>query len=425
MAEIDLPHVMRQIETFMGTALVDADDVEEDEFDVPYTVAEWVPGASLAVAVEAAGPRAGLRWVAQIARAVAYLHAFRSPAAPDGVIHRDVKPSNVRIFDDRAVLIDFGIARAHDSADLTQGAGTYLWRAPETIGGPGQPGPASDAWGVGALAYWVLTGEPPRLEATATIRERLTAIARDRQLPDPEALGLHITRLLETHPDDRPDDLNHWADELDALIATAAEGRTRRPRSRPMKHRRTAAVAAGLLVAALAGGAVALAATGGSGSPEAHGSSSTTTGLATATTSTTNVPASTTPPATTTPAAGTFHARILNARTNAPFAAWAKDEGSGPLLRVCPKVGCISNGAPDANDAYFGADANGDVVVRTLDPAVEYSFTAMAIDIDGCPPYYQEPSNPRNGDHKYWFAPEMSGTPSEVEGTAFMVVDNC
>jgi serine/threonine protein kinase len=408
MAQIEHPNVMRQIETFIGTALLDSNEPTHDDFDVVYSVAEWVPGASLAVAVEAAGPRAGLRWVAQIARAAAYLHAFRSPAAPDGVIHRDIKPSNVRIFHDRAVLIDFGVARPHDTSDLTQGVGTYLWRAPETVGGPGQPGPASDAWGVGALAYWALTGEPPRLEATAAVRERLTAVARELELPDPRGLSNHVAQLLETHPDDRPDDLNGWADELDALAAAPARSKRRRSSSASRQRKRVVAALAAALVAALAVGAVALTASGGSGTPRGAAISST----------------STEPPSTTLKSVGgPITMRIVNSRTGEPFAEWANDKGA--LLRACPKIGCIDDGSINANDMYFGANANGEVFARNLDPAVEYDFTAMAVDVEGCPPYYQNPDDPRNANHKYWFAPEASGTPAEMEGTTFKVEDHC
>ena len=413
MSEIDHPHVMHQVETFVGTALIDTDDPADDEFDVVYTVADWVPGASFAVAVEAAGPVAGLRWVAQIARAVAYLHAFRSPAAPDGVVHRDIKPSNVRIFQDRAVLIDFGVARPHDTSDMTQGVGTYLWRAPETVGGPGQPGPASDAWGVGALGYWVLTGEPPRLEAVSVARERMTAVARDLQLRDADELGRHLSSLLETHPDDRPADLDRWADELDALLAPRRTGRRPATAARRTSRRRRGVLVGGVLVSALALGAVALAASGGSGHATGHASTSATAELVDETPTTTSVPATTTPPA------SGMHVRILNARTHEPFAPWAND--TGPLLRACPRVGCVEG----SNDKYAGADAKGDVVMPDLDPNIEYSFTAMAIDIDGCPPFYENPSNPRNAGHKYWFAPEVFGRQSEVEGTTFEVVDNC
>src|SRR5712692_10031711 len=67
MAEIDHPNVMHQIETFIGTALVDVDEPGEDDFGVIYTVADWVPGVPLADAVQAATAKRALGWVAQIA----------------------------------------------------------------------------------------------------------------------------------------------------------------------------------------------------------------------------------------------------------------------------------------------------------------------------------------------------------------------
>jgi len=257
LTEIDHPHVMHLVDAFVGTALIDDDVPPDDAFGVLYTAADWIPGLSLPAALEASDKTSGLHWVAQVARAAGYLHAFRSPDAPAGVVHRDIKPSNVRITpDEGAVLIDFGIARPHEEGDHTEGAGTYLWRAPEVLGGPGDPGPASDAWGVGALAYWVLLAEPPRLEGAAAARELLTPAARNAGVVDPRGVGRHISELLETHPQRRPGDLSHWADDMDRRAAG------RRPRRRP----RLAAIAAVILV--LAGGVTAAAVSqGGAAAP--------------------------------------------------------------------------------------------------------------------------------------------------------------
>jgi serine/threonine-protein kinase len=219
MAQIEHPNIMRQVETFVGTALIDSDDLSDDDFEVIYSVADWVPGEPLSQALDRSDASQGLSWVAQIARAVAFLHSYRCPGAPEGVVHRDIKPSNVRITPEgEAVLIDFGIARPHTHADHTEGVGTYLWRAPEIVGGPGKPGLESDNWGIGALAYWVLVGEPPRLEGAPVAQERLLHVA-DESFPQPEVLSRHIASLLETVPDRRPDDLDYWANALEALIA--------------------------------------------------------------------------------------------------------------------------------------------------------------------------------------------------------------
>ena len=104
LSEIDHPNVMHMIEVFIGTALVDCDDSPDEAFNVMYTVAEWIPGLSLPVALEATSAASGLHWVSEVKRATSYLHDFRSADAPEGLIHRDIKPSNVRItYDERAV----------------------------------------------------------------------------------------------------------------------------------------------------------------------------------------------------------------------------------------------------------------------------------------------------------------------------------
>jgi eukaryotic-like serine/threonine-protein kinase len=98
----------------------------------PYLVLELVDGPSLAERV-ARGPLAVddvRRWGEDIARALAYVHA-------QGVIHRDVKPSNILLPPDgRALLGDFGIARIADGTRLTEPEstiGTAAYLAPEQL----------------------------------------------------------------------------------------------------------------------------------------------------------------------------------------------------------------------------------------------------------------------------------------------------
>ena len=97
-----------------------------------------VEGIDLAALLERDGPPpAAAAWItAQVASALDAAHA-------DGLVHRDVKPSNVVITGHRqsmpfAYLIDFGIARAVDSASMSTGTGTIgtvAYMAPERIGG--------------------------------------------------------------------------------------------------------------------------------------------------------------------------------------------------------------------------------------------------------------------------------------------------
>src|SRR5262249_24304281 len=102
------------------------------------------------------GPLAPAR-VARIGLRV--LEALRA-AHTAGVLHRDVKPSNVIIGDERVVLGDFGIARMDDDDELTEtgivmGAPSYT--APERA--RGEPAVAgSDLWSLGATLFYAVEG---------------------------------------------------------------------------------------------------------------------------------------------------------------------------------------------------------------------------------------------------------------------------
>lgn len=130
-----------------------------DEDDVRWLVMEYVDGETLSERVRSAGPlEAGdaARLLAQTADALVEAHAA-------GIVHRDVKPSNILISDGTAKLNDFGIARSEDDASLTQtglvtGSPAYL--APEVASGSSATS-ASDVWSLGATLYHAVTGKPP------------------------------------------------------------------------------------------------------------------------------------------------------------------------------------------------------------------------------------------------------------------------
>nr|WP_300051861.1 serine/threonine-protein kinase [uncultured Nocardioides sp.] len=134
-------------------------DLVKDE-DCYWLVMEHVEGRTLAELVTDDGPLPVRRAAAILAQAADAL----VQAGTAGVVHRDVKPSNIFVgADDRAKLGDFGIARAASDTVLTQtglitGSPAYL--APEVA--TGEPATAaSDVWSLGGTLFHALVGRPP------------------------------------------------------------------------------------------------------------------------------------------------------------------------------------------------------------------------------------------------------------------------
>ncbi|MBY8340182.1 serine/threonine protein kinase [Streptomyces spinosirectus] len=127
---------------------------------VPWVATAYAAGPSLAAAVTDGGPLPGhsVRVLgAGLAEALAAVHEL-------GLVHRDVKPSNVLLTLDGPLLIDFGIARATDgTASLTStgvSIGSPGYMSPEQILGKGATG-AADVFSLGAVLAYAATGEPP------------------------------------------------------------------------------------------------------------------------------------------------------------------------------------------------------------------------------------------------------------------------
>lgn len=117
------------------------------------------PRGSLAESIRRAGALplpAVVRLAAELGQALDVLHALE-------IVHRDVKPSNVLLGDDGAMLADFGLARGAGATQLTrdgQLVGSAHYLAPELIEGHSAT-PASDIYALGCLLYECVTAAPP------------------------------------------------------------------------------------------------------------------------------------------------------------------------------------------------------------------------------------------------------------------------
>ncbi|MFD8463871.1 serine/threonine-protein kinase [Streptomyces cyaneofuscatus] len=176
-----------------------------DEDDRPWIVMELIEGKSLAEAIREDGTLTPKR-AAEVGLAI--LDVLRS-AHREGILHRDVKPSNVLIAEDgRVVLTDFGIAQVEGDPSVTStgmlvGAPSYI--SPERARGH-KPGPPADLWSLGGLLYASVEGCPPYDKGSAIAT--LTAVMTEPLDPPKNAGPLTevIYGLLARDPDQRLDD---------------------------------------------------------------------------------------------------------------------------------------------------------------------------------------------------------------------------
>ncbi|PXY21294.1 serine/threonine-protein kinase [Prauserella muralis] len=186
-------------------------------------VMEYLHGQALAEAVDTGGPlddvSAGRLW--------ATMASALSAAHDKGVLHRDVKPSNI-IVDPEGLphLIDFGIARSRGDSKLTATGmmiGTPDYVAPETAGGA-PASPASDAWQLAATVSYALSGYPPR-GTRETPMAALMAAARAEppsRLPRQSVHARLLMASLDPQPRNRPT-LRAVCREVEGWLARAGQ----------------------------------------------------------------------------------------------------------------------------------------------------------------------------------------------------------
>jgi serine/threonine protein kinase len=204
-----------------------AEIVDSDPWgDIPFVATRYVPGLSLHDHVQEEGPLSGedLLWFADcLAEALEAVHSV-------GVLHRDVKPSNVIMEGRTPILIDFGLARVAEDSRITMNGwllGTPGYLAPEILYGDDAT-VASDVHAWAATVAYAGTGRAPFGRGpSVAIMDRVRRGEHDLTGLDPEVLEL-VEEALAPAAEDRPtlDEVRDWLEDL-------AEGEPREPRRQP------------------------------------------------------------------------------------------------------------------------------------------------------------------------------------------------
>ena len=209
--DVDAERFMRESQIMAKVAehpnVIDIKDIGVHE-RTDYFVMPFVTGGTLKEVLERMGPlnlEQAIYYFAPICDALDYMHIH-------GVVHRDLKLSNIMIDDKEQVLVmDLGLALDVERSRLTvsgQPLGTALYMSPEQAAGrTSEIGPPSDIYSLGIILYQLLTGEIP---FTGDFTEIL--IAHVSEIPEPPSAKLAglsdeideiILKALEKAPDDR------------------------------------------------------------------------------------------------------------------------------------------------------------------------------------------------------------------------------
>src|SRR5258705_2874266 len=219
--------------------------------DLLYYTMPFVEGEALRTRLSRDGElpvKDAVRILKDVADALAYAHAR-------GVVHRDIKPDNVLLSGNHAVVADFGVAKAISQAKTESGLtsvgvalGTPAYMAPEQAAGDPNIDHRADIYALGALAYETLTERPPSTGLSphqmlaAHITEPVMPVT-DRRPTLPPALAELVMRALEKNPPDRPQTAALVYQVLESLAATSGSAKVtiagatlrhvlRRPRNR-------------------------------------------------------------------------------------------------------------------------------------------------------------------------------------------------
>ena len=193
--------------------------------DLLYYTMPFVEGEALRTRLSREGElpvRDAVRILKDVADALAYAHAR-------GVVHRDIKPDNVLLSGNHAVVADFGVAKAVSQAKTETGLtsvgvalGTPAYMAPEQAAGDPNIDHRADIYAFGAMAYEMLTGRAPfagmapHQMLAAHVTEPVVPIT-DRRPALAPALAELVMACLAKNPADRPQHANDILQILEGM----------------------------------------------------------------------------------------------------------------------------------------------------------------------------------------------------------------
>lgn len=209
---------LREAQVIAGLShpnVISIHSVGELKDGTPYFVMDYIEGGSLADRLEQEGPLS----IAEAQRTIGEVASALQAAHARGVVHRDIKASNI-LFDaeaGRALVTDWGIAALDPAMDLSPDTrltqtgmviGSPRYMSPEQLAGD-DVGPETDIYSLGLLAFELLTGEgpfpseTPRALMIAHLREDPPKLSDVRDGVEPE-LDMVVARCLDKTPAARP-----------------------------------------------------------------------------------------------------------------------------------------------------------------------------------------------------------------------------
>jgi serine/threonine protein kinase len=199
-----------------------------DHFFLPgrgqYLVMDYIEGEDLASLVFRQGPveaNQAIAWISQIADALTYLHSQQQP-----VVHRDVKPANIRLTPDgRVVLVDFGLAKVYDPLlRTTVGAWAVTpgYSSPEQYG-QGNTNARTDLYALAATLYTLLTGQEPMESIQRVVGSHLTPAHQVNGQVTPQ-VGRIIEQAMHLNPSQRYPATADFKRALERTIGGSSSG---------------------------------------------------------------------------------------------------------------------------------------------------------------------------------------------------------